>query len=313
MTDDAGHLLVSNLVTSISKNNLYIHQVDPLTGAVTLRAALSCADASATPRIDHCDVIGDVESGNFIVFAPTSRGNFVIRWIFEDGELVETEALDIVELYPANAGTFSTAPQILAVDENTFYVDGGSSYFSRYDFESGSMTGTLKGNSPIIPERTGGNGGAVFSNLAKNYMLYSYSDFGGGNGWRFILAANQLDDSFANYSKCWIMPEKGFGKLNNHSCSAQAVALPTADAYTTRLYLYVPGNGLAGYELKQKVKRGAVNRDGTVDVADVTLVINHILGVGKAQVFDATAADVDEDTVVDVVDVTRIINLALGI
>ncbi|MBR5102839.1 MAG: dockerin type I repeat-containing protein, partial [Muribaculaceae bacterium] len=312
VTDDAGHLIVSNLVTNVSKNPLYLYQVNPLTGALTLRAALTCPEVSATPRIDHCDVAGDVESGNFVVFAPTSRGNFVIRWIFEDGVLVDTEALDVTQFYPANAGDFSTAPQIMAVDENTFYVDGASTYFARYDFDNGTLTGSLKGNTQLIPERAGGNGGTAFSTMGNNYMVYSYSDFAGSIGWRFIIAANHVDDEFANYTKCWILPEKGFGKLNNSSCCAQCVAVPTADAYVTRLYVYVPGNGLAAYDLRLKVKKGDVNADGVVNVIDVTMVINYVLGETDIPGFDVQAADAIGDGEIDVKDVTCIINIALG-
>lgn len=55
---------------------------------------------------------------------------------------------------------------------------------------------------------------------------------------------------------------------------------------------------------------GDVNRDGAVNVSDVTALINMILGVTEK---DMESADVDGNTLVNVSDVTTLVNIILGI
>ena len=57
---------------------------------------------------------------------------------------------------------------------------------------------------------------------------------------------------------------------------------------------------------------GDANRDGKVDVLDVTTIINYILGNNPTP-FDKSAADVNDDEDVNVLDVTLVINIILGI
>ena len=54
------------------------------------------------------------------------------------------------------------------------------------------------------------------------------------------------------------------------------------------------------------VNRGDVNGDGTVNITDVLLLINYILGTDVEIVFNN--ADVNGDTFVNITDVTAIIN-----
>lgn len=56
---------------------------------------------------------------------------------------------------------------------------------------------------------------------------------------------------------------------------------------------------------------GDVNGDGTVSVADVTAIVNYILGK-QPEAFDAVAADANGDGAVTVADVTTLVNLLLG-
>ena len=56
---------------------------------------------------------------------------------------------------------------------------------------------------------------------------------------------------------------------------------------------------------------GDVNSDGTVDIVDVTLLVNHLLG-GEAPVgFNAAAADIDGIEGVDANDLNALINIVL--
>ena len=64
-----------------------------------------------------------------------------------------------------------------------------------------------------------------------------------------------------------------------------------------------------GYTLSPAVA-GDVNGDGSVNVSDVTALVNMILGVIPK---DETLADVDGNGTVNVSDVTALVNIILGI
>lgn len=56
---------------------------------------------------------------------------------------------------------------------------------------------------------------------------------------------------------------------------------------------------------------GDVNMDGAVNIADVTALIDHLLGSSVSQ-FDAVAADVNNDSVINIADVTALIDMLLS-
>ena len=60
--------------------------------------------------------------------------------------------------------------------------------------------------------------------------------------------------------------------------------------------------------------RGDVNRDGSVDMADVTALASIILGKDNTQPYqyDHNAADVNEDHTITIADVTALVNVILG-
>ncbi|MDO4972208.1 MAG: M6 family metalloprotease domain-containing protein [Bacteroidales bacterium] len=56
---------------------------------------------------------------------------------------------------------------------------------------------------------------------------------------------------------------------------------------------------------------GDVNKDGLVDVTDVTVLINHVLGI-ESTPFNSLNADIDENGTLDVTDATLLINMILN-
>ena len=78
---------------------------------------------------------------------------------------------------------------------------------------------------------------------------------------------------------------------------------------------WLEDNGSASsYPLFTNVQslRGDVNRDGTVDVRDVTATVNIIQKRDPDFDYDYDAADMNANGVIDVIDVTAIINLIQG-
>lgn len=60
--------------------------------------------------------------------------------------------------------------------------------------------------------------------------------------------------------------------------------------------------------------RGDVNRDGFITIADVTALVNIILGKDNTEpyIYDHVAADVNEDGFITIADVTALVNIILG-
>ena len=61
---------------------------------------------------------------------------------------------------------------------------------------------------------------------------------------------------------------------------------------------------------KQAFLRGDVNGDGKVTIADVTALVNIILG--KTTNYNAAVADINDDTKITIADVTALVNIILG-
>lgn len=64
--------------------------------------------------------------------------------------------------------------------------------------------------------------------------------------------------------------------------------------------------------LKKPVLLGDVNRDGEISIADVTALVNIILGKDTEEQYDHLAADVNQDGDITIADVTALVNYILG-
>lgn len=303
-TDHASNLVISNLTLNVGTTPLVLLSVDKTTGALTKVASLTFSGLEES-RIDHCAVAGDVKSGDFSVFACPRYSTKLLRWQFRGGKLASQQSVTMKGYAPSHATTSGIAPQLYAQDENIVYINGSGIYFTRYNFATGAIDGAFSTGSPMAPEGTNGNGGTAFTLGGAHYMLYPSGDF--NSSFNFNLVQNTTDTSFAGHQLMWCFPKRGLGNVNSDTWSAQCTAVPVS-AHSAMLYLYVPGNGMAAYQLSKNVKFGDVNGDGNVDVSDVTALINMILGTTPA---DLKVADINADGILDVTDVTALINAIL--
>ena len=64
----------------------------------------------------------------------------------------------------------------------------------------------------------------------------------------------------------------------------------------------------------QAITIGDVNNDGNITIADVTALVNIILGKDNDEphLYDHVAADVNDDGAVTIADVTALVNIILG-
>ena len=69
--------------------------------------------------------------------------------------------------------------------------------------------------------------------------------------------------------------------------------------------------GLTIIEAQPVVLLGDVDNDGAVNIKDVTILIDYLLG-GSVEDFNAANADVNQDQSINIADVTRLIDNLLG-
>ena len=95
-------------------------------------------------------------------------------------------------------------------------------------------------------------------------------------------------------------------RLANTSSAGEYYGTITATTGIVSAYADVHGTVNA-----KPVIVGDVNKDGAVNIADVTTLIDHLLGSTVSE-FDAVAADVNNDAVINIADVTALIDRLLS-
>ena len=306
LVDDAGNLLISNMLLKINTTPLVIYSVDPATGAVTLRASLTTSEA--TGRIDHIDVLGDVASGNFQVFAALSRSTVIIRWTIENGTLASTQVTDVEALYPTTAANFGTSPRIKALSPTVALVHGAGIQPTKYNVVTGEIVDSFEGNSNLVKEGGASDGADVMELGGKHFLFYSSGDYATSQGHNYRVAMNPEGDDFAGMQVLWTLPKNGLGVVNSTTMSTPCIAVPGNSANEVEFYMYVPGNGIAKYTLSMAVTAD-VNCDGDVTAADVTALYNYLLNGDTTYV---ATSDVNGDGNITSTDVTIIYNILLG-
>lgn len=268
--DDANNICINNM--ALANGRLQIATVNPTDGTVTERFY-----ASVPERIDHARVIGDVTSGSFYVVA-ASPNSTIYRWTVTNGSITASETQSISSYYPSkNASTtistFGTAPRIYPVNSSYFYIDGSNTSFTLYKWGQDSPVGSFASASSteIIPTYNQGNGGTYFYHNGIPMIVYSYTDHNSSNGYKFNIAGlpNGHSDSFSGITKYYTIPNSFFGSTSNgggdHAVLADYLQYDASTGYAitrsstndmTKIFLYVPGNGLAAYTLIQHIVTG---------------------------------------------------------
>ena len=275
--DSKGTLCVANMVLNSKTNEVKLFAVDVETGKLTEKASVNTPEKA---RIDHVAIYGDVNGGNFWLFAPASSSNVVYRWSFSNGKLLKTEQSTLASLYPAKAANMGIAPRIIPVDENKIFIDGGATYFTLYEFSSGRMIDSFANNSAICPKGLSASGGAHFKIGYNQYVVYPFEDNTGANGYQFAVSKTDDKFSFRNMKQLWVFPEYGLGSFNSSTVQASA-ACESVSMNIENIYIYVPGDGVACYRLTDKNFTGACN---TVKTDNFTVVI-----AGKNLIFSEKA------------------------
>ena len=249
--DQNGNVCVTNLTTNAKTTPLKVHKVNLNNGNLTEVASLTVTSTIPNvekPRIDHAALWGNVETGDFTVYAAISSSASVVRWIFEGGKQTKEEVCTVSKFYPESATDFGTAPRVVPISSKAFFIDGGNTAWSRYLFSNGRLSDSFSENTALAPSEYFGNGGTFFTLNNKYYMTYSSSDF--DSTFKFNVAYSTSSNmGFDTMKSLWTLPRNGMGNVNSGTAQACADYVQVNES-TVRVYYYVPGNGICAYEIK---------------------------------------------------------------
>lgn len=271
LKDNAGNVCISNLTLNIATQPLLIHLVDLNDGKLTEVASISAKDPG---RVDHCAVWGDVKKGDFYVFAAVASSNIAYRWHIKDGAVDETKTLTVTTTYPLGTDNFGIAPRVLPISETQFYIDGGSTAPTLYDITTGKALDWPGATAETAVTNTSSNGMKNFSISTHKYLVYVASSHE-NNGFTFNISWGQGETPLKTGIKLFNFPEATLGNVNSTTFSAPVDAVESSNGY--RIYIYVPGNGLAAYAFNKL-------SDG---VTDVTADVESMRIIGRSVRFNA--------------------------
>lgn len=250
--DSKGNICISNLSLNIKSTPIKLHLVNLETGELTEVASLTYS--GSTSRCDHITLTGDVAEGNFTVYAAFAKAKVVVRWNYENG-VQKSQEVCTLTLNPSSKSTLGTAPRIILIDDNSFFIRGGETEWARYNFSSGKVVDSFNNNTALKPIAGEANGGTWFTLNGTKYVALPYADYTDPQGHQFMLMKADDDLSFKSMEEMWTMPKDGMGAVSSTTFQADADYVQTSPG-RIMLYLFVPGNGLCAYEIVDTAASG---------------------------------------------------------
>ncbi len=253
--DSKGNICISNLSLNIKSTPIKLHLVNLETGELTEVASLTYS--GSTSRCDHITLTGDVAEGNFTVYAAFAKAKVVVRWNYENG-VQKSQEVCTLTLNPSSKSTLGTAPRIILIDDNSFFIRGGETEWARHNFSSGKVADSFNNNTSLKPIAGEANGGTLFTLNDVNYFVYPYADYTDPVGYQFNMVKADDNLSFSSMELMWTFPQDGMGAINSTTYQADADYVQTATD-RVMLYVFVPGNGLCAYEIADNSVSGVEN------------------------------------------------------
>lgn len=254
MRDDKGVVCVANLVTDLSKNPLLVHKVNLETGGVTQVASLQNSELTAG-RIDYATLIGDVEAGEFTVFAAVASTNTVLRWKISGGKTTASRTT-IASRYPASASNLGLAPTVFAMSDDDIFVNGFTTAFTRYKFVAGGnavLMGSFETAPASVKLTTATyNGGMVFDFGGRRYVCFPIKTAATGVEHQFCITKTNAAMDYSTMEHNWTIPMDGaslFTDYNNSIGHSQIDCVMEESGKDATFYTYVPGDGIAAYRI----------------------------------------------------------------
>ena len=338
--DNFGHMWVAP-ASFIASAAVPLYSLDKETGELTLVAELEKGELQ---RIDYFDLMGDLtrEEAPCNVLAVGSQVPTIYKWHCDqgddywDGGFDGDTYMDIIDFFPETVTQWGYAPygkMILNMeDEETkydgelFYIDGFNSMPAIYD-NTGSLVDKFENVPTELWPVAGTNGVAEFTLEGRNFLVYSIAQYEGYDEATDTYRACQANIcelgegmSLEGMTKYWQIPADKLGDVSDGGTRIHAFNVEYAEedgSEVVYLLTFKCYNGMGVYKIGKNIGgggeeplKGDVNRDGKVNVSDVTALVNMILGVVAK---DEETADVNKDGKINVSDVTALINIILGV
>ena len=259
--DSEGNFLVGPIVTSANQP-MMIYKVDIETGECTELINEVIAEnpeyAELNIRLDAFGVWGDVED-YAVVMAMNDKAMNCFRWFIEDGVAGAAELVTLDPLFEGDASVNpGSAPQIMPISEDLFYVDGNATFPTLYQYADGKGTRIecfydAEGNAlPILNTMNQGHNGITDFALLnadgeiENFMCCAATNtIKAPNSSFAIIKYADESLSFQTAELIYQFPSEGFGGTSNGYRTAP-VSVEVIDN-VAHLYCYVGENGFGHY------------------------------------------------------------------
>ncbi len=268
--DDAGNIWFTGLESDPATMPIEVYSVNPETGVCTLEASLLLNEdeATATGRIDYCDVLGDVTGATshaIIMFAPKASDLSVLRWKREQGtaewvgDFDGYANLSLTESYPSGVASWGgvTTVSIMWDEELTgenYYIDDFSTAPALYN-TSGSMIESFATATEMAPA-LGCNGVTEFELAGRNFISYVLAQYNADPGCAIRIAELGEGLVFEGMTGYWDLPKAGLGTISDgglryHSIVTTAKKTDANGKTAVYLLTYKCNNGIGVYRVKE--------------------------------------------------------------
>lgn len=259
--DDAGHVIVFNMSTSLSGEAIGLWSIDMATGEPTKVMELKNAQGLLDGyRVDYFAVKGDVTKDAIVMF-PVSSGSVAIRCDIKDGQLIEQtgdyagctfKVIEIQKYAPESAADNGTGPRIAIVDNDYFYLDGFNSGASLYDMSGSLIESVYDAPEECALVNVGNNGVAEFTLNNKPFCAYVISNnvVTPAQAWKIIEMSE--GPTFTDATYYWTIPADGIGANSNAVRTALPRIAKVHDGNgleAAYIAVYAEANGTAVYKM----------------------------------------------------------------
>ena len=216
--------------------------------------------AGSSIRFDAFGVYGDVDGNAIIMGANASNSTSALeayKWVITAGVAGDVELI-IIDNY--TEGTFltgltnpGTAPQILPIDDNYFYLDGNATLPTLIDMEGNVVDGffNVEEEKWTVGNNAGHNGLIEFEMGGEYFFLMASMNTAGSPASTFrLFKFKDANKEFKDIQSLWTLPAAGMGGASNPYRSAIPSVEVDETTKTATIYLYTGENGYGVYEFK---------------------------------------------------------------
>ena len=342
--DDFGHMWVMPY-TSETATTVKLYQLDPETGELTLIQELEKGDdIKRTDFYDLMGDLLREEATCTIMAAGSTEGSTVYRWFadYEDdfvGGFRGQPSLAITDIYPESISAWSYGPTVKMVygddpedyDEyyagNTFYVDGFNSSPLKYNNKGNLIASFENVETDLLPSEVGANGCTEFIYDDELYFAYAFAQYSGLDEKTGKNRACQVNlvkfgdegELGEDIQFLWQVPADGLGTTSDGGNRVQSICVvPGTDEEGNEeltMLTYKSYNGIGVYKIGYNVKpseeqpdfkKGDVNGDGEISIADVTMLVSLVVDQASNE-----RSDVNGDGETGIADVTTLVNMLM--